>query len=376
MGPLLTLNLDGTERQVHSDLWRVWLMPGEPEAGVVIRVQIDPDSKIRWEELDKLVELVELEYGGRDSRVQDYLSRRHDIHRFGWSGHQQSQIDLSRTAIAELSLNASDGPLEVRLPSSGSLRRLSLALPADPGLLRFVPPEKGARIHLMLNCSATPDGPTAIAGLEAIRALSLFNVRQLRIGELVPYQQLEELTVIGPPGGIPDLEELTLLPRLKKLFLRDCYGLNAAGMPRSSALPKLESVEIDGIRRADADLLTERLGKRTLSIRGKRSDAWLRANLDNPFREWPEEHGVKVGKAAMAAYRKAAAALERPGELEAVRTALHGFMTAINKLSEREPFDTIQREQVMDAFDELASQAGDILPSETAETWFEEWDDT
>jgi hypothetical protein len=279
--------------------------------------------------------------------------------------------------IAELSLSAPDGPLEVRLPSGGSLTRLALALPADPRLLRFVSPEQGAGVYLMLNCAAVPDGPPAIGGLEGIRALSLFNVCQLRIAELLSYQQLEELTVIGPPGGIPDLEKLALLPRLRKLFLRDCYELNAAAMPPSSALPSLESVEIDGIRRAAADLLEERMGKGVkLSIRGKRTDAWLRANLDNPFREWPDEHGKKVGNAAMAAYRKAAAVLERSADLEAVRTALYDFMAAINKISEREPFDTIQREQAMDAFDELARQAGGILPSETANAWFEEWDDT
>jgi hypothetical protein len=95
MGPLLTLYLDGTERRVHSDLWRVQLLPGEPKTGVVIRVQIDPEAKIRWEELDRLVELVELEYGGSDGRVQEYLSGRRNIRRFGWSRHRESLIDIS-----------------------------------------------------------------------------------------------------------------------------------------------------------------------------------------------------------------------------------------------------------------------------------------
>lgn len=377
MGPLITINLDGTERQVHSDLWRVWLLPGEPEPGVVIRVPINPEAKIHWEELDRLPELTELQYTGADGRVVDYLATHSGIHRFGWSGHQLAVIDLERTSLTEFSLSGGDGPLEVRLPDSGSLTRLSLALPADPSSLRFHAPDQGAGVNLMLNCTEVADSPPALSGLEEIRALSLFNVRRVRIEDLLPYRRLMELTVIGPPGGILDLENLARLPNLRSLFLRDCYELNAAAMPPSSALPTLEKVEIDGVRKSDADLVAERLGNRVkLSIRGKRSDSWLRANLDNPFREWPEEHGGKVGKAAMAAYRKASAALERPADLEAVRNVLHEFMAAINKISAREPFDTIQREQVMDAFDELAAMAGDTLGSATADAWFEEWDET
>ena len=79
MKELITINLDGTERRVHCDLWRIWLLPGEPEPGVVIRVRIDPNAPIRWDELDRLPELVEIHYSGRDTRVQEYLAARPGI---------------------------------------------------------------------------------------------------------------------------------------------------------------------------------------------------------------------------------------------------------------------------------------------------------
>lgn len=379
MGPLLRLNLDGTERPVHEDLWRIWLLPGEPEPGVVIRVQIDPEAAIRWEELDRLKELVELRYEGCDSRVQAYLAARPQLSRFDWTGHRQSRIDLSAAPLVELGVECGPGPLELRLPAGGTLRSLALAPQAGPDMLRIEAPEAGAGIYLMQGCQHLSEGPRALPGLERLQSLSVSNVRELHVEHLLPYQALEELTIMGPPGAIHGLGGLTEFPRLRRLCLRDCYELDAVELPPASAFPSLEAVEVDGIRLPDAGVFSKKFsGLKKLSLRGKRTDAWLRANLQNPFRDWPEEHGARVGKAAMTAYRQAVLALEKSGaaqDLDAVRTALEAFVQAFNRLSEREPFDTIQREQVADAFDELAERVTALVPLQTAREWFDEWDE-
>lgn len=377
MGPLLTLNLDGTKRKVHSDLWRLWLLPGEPEPGVVIRAQIDPEAALRWEELDRLPELVELYYEGRDPRVQEYLAARPGITRLSWSGHGQTRLDLSRTSLTELSFDCGAEPLEVQLPISGTLQRLSLAAPASPEALHIQAPEAGAGIYLMEGCQEAPDGPYALKGLERLRALSLFHVQRVWLERLLPYQELEELTIIGPPGTVVGLELLARFPQLRRVTLRECYDLDASALPPATAFPALEKVEVDGIRQADAVLLTQRLvGLRQLSLRGKRTDAWLRANLQNAFREWPDEYGSALGKAAMTAYRQATLALDRaPADPEAIRAALHAFLAALNRVSARHPFDTIQREEVADAFDELASRVTDAVPLATTRAWFDDWEE-
>jgi len=377
MGPLLTLNLDGTERQVHIDLWRIWLLPGEPEPGVVIRVQIDPEARIHWEELDRLTELVEIYYGGGDPGVQEYVASRHGISRLGWSGHRQSRIDLSGSELTEFSFDCGEQPLEVLLPTAGTLCRLAMKPPANPAVHQIQAPKAGEGIYLTVNCQGLADAPYAISGLERLNSLSLFNVKQVRLERLLPYQELVELTIIGPPGAIPDLERLAGFPKLRRLVLRDCYDLNAEALPPAAAFPALEKVEIDGIRQADAASFAQRLaGIPGLSIRGKRSDAWLRANLYNPFREWPEEHSPTVGKAAMSAYRKAALGLDRrPTDPDAARAILEAFIQTLNRLSARNPFDTIQREQAFDAFDELASRVADVIPLATMREWFDEWDE-
>jgi hypothetical protein len=388
MGPQLTINLQGTERRVPNDLWRIWLLPGEPETGVVIRVPIDPEAPVRWEELDQLPELREIQYSGRDVRVLEYLAARPDLNRLAWSDHRQTLLDFSRTTLGELSLDCGPGPLEVRLPTGGTLERLSLAPAARSDALSPLrrggrvglevhAPEAGAGISLTLRCQGLPDGPEAIPGLERICALSLWGVREVRLECLLAFQELEELTIFGPPGTVTGLRELARFPKLRRLRLRECYSLGVEALPPASAFPALESVEVDGVRQADAVVLAERLaGLGSLSIRGKRSDSWLRANLDNPFREWSDEHGSATGKAAMAAYRKAVTALDRAGSDAAlVQAALHAFVEAFNRRSARDPFDTIQREEVSDAFDELASRVTEAVPLATAREWFDEWED-
>jgi hypothetical protein len=229
----------------------------------------------------------------------------------------------------------------------------------------------------MLNCGDIPEGPGALPGLERIRSFSLFNAGRISIRSLLPYNELEELRVTGPPGRVTDLDSLVLFPRLQTLTLRDCYELQAAEMPPAAAFPSLKSVMIDGIRVAGAALVAAPWGKRSASRYGANAPTHgCEPTWPTPLREWPDEHGARVGNAAMATYRKAAAAMERAANLEATREALHSFMATINRIAAKIPFDTIQREQVMDAFDELAALAGDALPSATVDTWFEEWDDT
>ena len=65
--PTIPLLLQGTPVETHADLWRFWLMPGEPEPGVQIRKAIDPTKPISWRELDKLLQLYEIAYRGTDA---------------------------------------------------------------------------------------------------------------------------------------------------------------------------------------------------------------------------------------------------------------------------------------------------------------------
>jgi hypothetical protein len=207
----------------------------------------------------------------------------------------------------------------------------------------------------------------------------VFNVTRLELSRLLPYRALEELSVAGPPGEILDIERLAQFPRLAQLTLRECYRLSADRFPSLAELPGLRSVFIDGVRQDEGALVKQRLASVSeLSLRGLRSDAWLRANLDNPFREWPDDYGATVGRAAMAAFRTALTALEKPStraDAAAIREVLQAFVERFNRLSSRTPFDTIQREQVADGYDELAGRVAETVPLAEARAWFDQWDE-
>lgn len=118
-------------------------------------------------------------------------------------------------------------------------------------------------------------------------------------------------------------------------------------------------MEIDGIRESDAAVLAGRsAGGPKLSIRGRRSDTWLKANIDNPFRHWEDEYPKKVASAASSAYRKALAAVDKlPPEAspDAAREVMETFMAAFNRVNEKHDLDTIMREEVGEVFYELGS---------------------
>ena len=54
---------------------------------------------------------------------------------------------------------------------------------------------------------------------------------------------------------------------------------------------------------------------------------------------------------------------------------LQAFVERFNRLSSRTAFDTIQREQVADGYDELVGRVAETVPLAEARAWFDEWDD-
>jgi hypothetical protein len=373
---LVSLNLDGTPRSVRSDLWRVWLQPGPPEPEVQVQIQADPNARLNWSELSKLKELVELHYTGGDAGVVEYLASRPAIRTFEWRDHRQARVDLSRLQLRQVWLELPEGDFELILPASASLRQLSLSASRPGQRVRIVTEDRGRGVALRLLCRESKEPRNGIEGLEAARSLHFWSVNTLRLSSFAGFANLEELLVFGPPGKIEDIENLAQFPGLKKLQLRECYSLNAEAIPEPARLPHLKAVEIDGIRESDAAVLSQRLaGGPKLSIRGRRSDTWLKANIDNPFRHWEDEYPKKVATAATLAYRKALAAVDKlPPEAstEAAWVVMETFMAAFNRVNEKHDLDTIMREEVGDVFYELVERLPASVDRALAQGWFDE----
>ena len=367
MSGTLTLHLDGRARAVRRDLWRAWLGPGEPNGSHVF-VGLDPSAPVRWRELDRLSQLREIKYQGSDAGIEAYVKRRRAITRLGLTGHRRKRIDLRGSALTELLVDLSGGPLQLRVPST--LEQVTFM---GPGRARDVRVE-GAAPGLSLGfAGVTSPEVGVVCGLERAHRLGLVNVPVLSIEDLTPYRELEELSLVRV-GRVRGLAALTRFPGLRRLHCLDCYDLDCETLPALASLPSLTTIEAHGLRRRDAATLKRRLAEvNKLSLRGMRSDAWLRANLNNPFREWADEYGVKPGKGASAAWKRAVSAIQRAASRtskRAVREALQGFIAALAKVATKHPFDTTMREDADAAYEALIEQAGPWVDVKLARKWF------
>jgi hypothetical protein len=366
----VALRLQETTLTVPADLWRLWLQPGVPEQGVVVRQPIDPKAPVRWTELDKLRSLCELEYNGTDPRVVAYVAKRKGLKTFRWLSHERRRIDLSRTAITEASVHV-NGELALRVPRT--LTRLSLLSARQLSKLSVETDDEGARLSLYV---WGPRGRVpAVTGLAALRTLVIGATASLDLRPLVGYRALRDLDIYGDDSGIEvtGIATLARWPTLESVSLRNMYHTSFLALPPPAKLPSLARLTIDGIRAHDAAAV-KRLyaGFRGLSMRGVRTDAWLRANADNPFREWKEEHGAALGRRATKAYRAAHAAIDarRPNAKQAL-AILRAFIDAFNAVEA--DIDTIMREEIDGAYGTVAARLAHAVPEKQAIAWFDAW---
>lgn len=355
----VSLLLQDAPVEVHRDLWRFWLLPGEPESGVVIRKAIDPKKPIAWRELDKLPELIELEYQGVDAGIIAYVTKRAGLKTMRWTAHGQSTIDLSKSKLTELSIDTS-GPLTLAIPPTLKMLRLTHAkhLPK----LTVKTDDAGARLEIYV--WEPKSKVKALPGLASLGGITIAGTSSADLAPLAQYTKLESLAVWGIDTGVAigNLKALAKLPALKRLELRHAYHTDFSALPH---LPALESFAIDGIRAPDAAHVKKLYaGNKRLRVSGVRTDAWLKKNADNPFREW---EGPIAARAATA-YRTARTAIDKGAPAEAT---LSTFIATFNKVEK--DIDTIMREEIGEAFDALAADLK--VPSKRAIGWFEKWRD-
>jgi hypothetical protein len=191
-----------------------------------------------------------------------------------------------------------------------------------------------------------------------------------------PLSDLEHLTLTfgTPPGIFTDLGQLRQYDRMHTLQLDDAYGLDPHALPD---LPQLRHLVLNGTRRSIATALKRRFqsGQVTMSVSGAKTDAWLAAHMDNPFRDWVEDSRA-FGQAACKAYTRAQQAIDAiepgsPDRLTIGERALRNLVADLNTInSEYGLIDTNYREQAGDAYHNLASRLP--VSQARANEWFDE----
>jgi hypothetical protein len=113
----------------------------------------------------------------------------------------------------------------------------------------------------------------------------------------------------------------------------------------------------------------------TVSASGTKTETWLAAHMNNPFRDWVDDSRA-FGTAACRAYTTARSAVDAapaagPHREPAVQAALRGLIADLNAINARfEQIDTINREHAIDVYLELARHANTDIA--LAEQWVDE----
>jgi hypothetical protein len=331
-------------------------------------VQPPASTSVDWSQLDAFPRLRTVEWSGPARGIDEAVAARPHIQFLYWY-NAEGDIDLRSTYLNTVRLEGA-GLRRVLLPAS--IRTLLLRRP--PAELEVDAPDLGHRLDLRL----FQYGPDVVIprGLRRTTQLWLWVGGEVSATVLSGLTDLAELRLtFGDPRGIlTDLPELGRHHRLHSLQLDDAYGLVADEFPE---LTSLRSLELSGIRRTTATALKARFNGTpvAVSVRGAKSDGWLSAHMDNPFRDWVDE-SKPFGQAACSAYnrtRRAAEAItpEDPGRLAKAELVLREFVTEFNTINDKYGLiDTINRDHVGDVFFDLVTRLQ--VPLEQANAWFDD----
>ncbi|MEV0896100.1 hypothetical protein [Actinoplanes sp. NPDC049802] len=328
-------------------------------------VPLPESGPVDWGVLDRLPRCTEISWSGPDRGLTEAISRHPLITRVNWFAAPEV-VDLRETAA--LSVRVSGDELrEIRLPSG--IHRLEVGPTGAPCAVRADDDGRWLDLDLFLVTPST----VVPSGLGGVRRVTLTGKGVLSAATVAGLREAHTLRLhwAEPPGRLDDAGLLAGLPGLRLLELVNAYGVDADMV---SGLPALRHLDVHGLRGSVAKDLRARFRRSGagLTLAGAKTDRWLAANLDNPFRNWVDDD-PKGGAAACKAYATALRALDRK-PAPAAEPILRELVERLNEIADKWGIvDTLRREEAGDAFIGLATRAG--VHTGTAATWFDAWRD-
>lgn len=306
-------------------------------------------------------------YSGDDAGFISWSSRRY-IEDFTWILHRGTAVDLTGAHIGRFFLRVPEEPVKLkvgkqigRLSVSGRLENLELQ---DCGGLtgavfeHFVPQEGTDAYRLPV--------------FDALRGALYISIGNEPMGQ--PFDcdsllQFPELTCLSLWGNVTNLAALARLKHLESLELR--YVPDLRGMPCLGCWAKLNcfigyNIEETAGKafRAQLRQLAKEREFAAARVTQLRKAIWFATEYGIPFSDWED----KKAKAAVRAYK---ACLKEVGKAEtedSVRQAVTLFVRTFNRLPDME---TVEREDVFTAVDQLVEAAGLGISRETGRAWFD-----
>ncbi len=285
-------------------------------------------------------------------------------------------LDISRTYVQELTLDTS-GIQEILL--NDSLYRLTLKGGASR-LKSMRCPFGGELLSVQLELKG---GGFCVSGLEELRELRIFSQRGERVdladvAASLPNSREIFINALGGPKK--NIDAIAKITRLQAIRLRDVYGFDS--FPARAQLPHLKRLWLRSVPKTVCEAAKRQFKDiEDFEIKQPRSDQWLEANLNNPLRGWDGREGVSAAasKKAMKAYENAhkmLSAIKKEPETASKKAARTGkfdiasadsavtrakvlkeFIAVFNAVGAGRGIDTMEREEIWDAFCKLCELA-------------------
>lgn len=331
-------------REINEKSTSIWLAEKEHET--------------QWKDLDLLPALNEIHFEGDDLSLIAYLEARPILENLSWDRHPHQVLDLRATHLRELAIDISSLH-ELYIPNT--LRKLSLTGDyTNINQLKIYQENYGK--FLLINMHYLNDYPIPDFSLKNLDEIWM-RCSQLDIETLVKYYpHLSTIRAWGNPGILHNLNQLKKLTELDYFQLMDFFGFTEQDFPRANEMPKLDWLSLTSIPEAVGKWAKKEYKAIKPDISKLRNDAWLAANMNNPFRAWDGREGVSATKAKKAfdAYKKASMQIERlntqPHDTEAAKKIIADFVGVFNKIDTKAFIDTLEREEIGDVFRDLVTK--------------------
>lgn len=286
-----------------------------------------------------------------DAQLQSFLKENQQVSKLELEEVDEAIVDISASGIDEIVIR--DSHIE-KIVLNRYIQTL-YTLGDFSAIKEIVCPFEGELLHLGL--SNFNSGYLKFKGLGEVRSLNIFsdknyNVDIAEIANIFP--NLEFLKINGQNASLRNIEALAKLQHLESVWLSDLYDFDS--FVKKTEMPNLNSITLWSVPKVVADKVKKEFkGIDELDIKQARTDEWIKANLDNPLRDWDGREGTKpsVAKKAMKAYTDAYKKLSANKDKDEALKTLENFIAIFNEIDEKHHIDTLEREEIWDAFNML-----------------------
>lgn len=265
--------------------------------------------------------------------------------------HAPKVVDISGSSLNELTINVS-GVEKIILNRTIN----QLFLKGDFSCLKeIICPFDGRLLELYLD---TEQHFSAFSGLKKVKFLRVDFVQCFDIAELAKVvTDMPTLWIMSKGGTLENILHLKSFSKVQYLWLADVFGFD--DFPSKNDFKYLNYLTLWSIPKDIGNKIKKEFkGMNGLEIRQLRSEEWIKANLENPLKNWDGRDGNSSAKTkkAMKAYADAYKKLSKDTLSQDEQLAiLQEFLQVFQAIDKKWHLDTLEREEVYSAYEMLVA---------------------